>query len=163
MSRDEPQRHETPTERADRNWNELLQELRVTQTGVQILAGFLLTLAFQTRFETLDLFQRTVYVVTLLLAVSSVALFVAPVAYHRALFRHRSKRRLVDAGALFAKLGLVSVGMVITGAVLLVVSVVTGRAGGIVAAAFVAATLGTTWYLLPRRAVRQAEAEHAEP
>ena len=39
-------RDETPYERADRNWNEMLQELRVLQTGAQILAGFLLALAF---------------------------------------------------------------------------------------------------------------------
>ena len=34
-------------ERLDRNWDELLQELRVSQTGVQILTGFLLTLPIQ--------------------------------------------------------------------------------------------------------------------
>lgn len=154
---DDEARHETASERADRNWDELLQELRVTQTGVQILAGFLLTLAFQARFDTLDAFQRGVYVVTLLLAIAAVALFIAPVAYHRALFRRRSKRRLVDVGARFAKLGLLTVGLVVTGAVLLVVDVVTSRAGGITAGVFVAALLGTTWYLLPRRMVRQVE------
>ena len=47
-------RNESAVEKLDRNWMELLQELRVLQTGVQILAGFLLTLPFQSRFETLD-------------------------------------------------------------------------------------------------------------
>ena len=35
---------ESEAERLTRNLNELLQELRVTQTGIQILTGFLLTL-----------------------------------------------------------------------------------------------------------------------
>ena len=47
-------RRETADERADRNWNDLLQEFRVLQTGVQILAGFLLTLPFQAAFTDLD-------------------------------------------------------------------------------------------------------------
>ena len=54
---DEPsptERNETPAERLDRNWSELLQELRVTQTGIQILTGFLLILPFQARFLDLD-------------------------------------------------------------------------------------------------------------
>ena len=47
-------RDETLDERMDRNWNEMLQELRVTQTGTQILTGFLLAIAFQNRFTELD-------------------------------------------------------------------------------------------------------------
>ena len=66
-------RDETPQERADRNWNELLQELRVSQTGVQVLAGFLVTLPFQSRFEELDSFQRAWYVGLLALAFATVA------------------------------------------------------------------------------------------
>ena len=71
-------RHETETEGLDRNWNELLQELRVTQTGVQILAGFLLTLPFQQRFSALEDEQRTAYLVSLSSAVLATALLVAP-------------------------------------------------------------------------------------
>ena len=41
----------------DRNWNEILQELRVTQTGTQIFTGFLLTIAFQARFDELTTFS----------------------------------------------------------------------------------------------------------
>lgn len=37
---DEAARSETETERLDRNWASLLQELRVVQTGVQLLTGF---------------------------------------------------------------------------------------------------------------------------
>jgi hypothetical protein len=79
-------RPEGPLERADRNMSELLQELRVAQTGVQILFAFLLTLVFQPRFNEIDQFQRWTYVVTLLLSVVTAGLLVAPAATHRVTF-----------------------------------------------------------------------------
>ncbi len=154
-------RNETPTERLDRNWVELLQELRVVQTGVQLLAGFLMTLPFQSRFDTLDTFQRTVYVVVLMLAVTAIVLFVAPVGYHRALFQRRSKARLVRAGTRYAKAGLAAVGLVVAGGVLLVVDVVGGRVAGAVAGGGVAVLVALCWWLLPVLAVRAARAEQA--
>src|SRR5689334_12186764 len=91
-------RNETPEQRSDRNWVELLQELRVMQTGVQILTGFLLTVPFQARFETLTSFQRGYYLVLMVLAALTTGLAVAPVALHRALFRRHVKARLVTVG-----------------------------------------------------------------
>lgn len=152
-------RRETPTERLDRNWVELLQELRVVQTGVQLLTGFLLTLPFQSRFRELDRYQESVYVVVLLLAVTAVVLFIAPVGYHRALFQQRSKARLVRAGAAFAKAGLATVGVVVSGGVSLVVDVVGGRVAGWVAGGAVAALVLVCWYVLPRRALTAAVRE----
>ena len=92
-------RDETHNERADRNWNELLQELRVTQTGTQILTGFLLTIPFQQRFADLDAYQTDLYLVLVVLAVLATALFVAPVSLHRILFGRRLKPELVTAGS----------------------------------------------------------------
>ena len=83
-------RFETETQRLDRNWLSLLQELRVVQTGVQLLTGFLLTLPFQQRFETLDTTMRVVYLVTVGCSVGATVLLESPVAMHRLLFRrHR--------------------------------------------------------------------------
>ncbi|PRY09086.1 DUF6328 family protein [Kineococcus rhizosphaerae] len=154
-------RNETPTERLDRNWVELLQELRVVQTGVQLLTGFLFTVPFQARFDTLDRYQRTVYVVVLLLAVTAVVLFIAPVGYHRALFQQRSKARLVTAGSRFAKAGLTTLGLVVSGGVLLVADVMAGRGAGWAAGAAVAVLVGVFWYVLPRRALRDVRREQA--
>jgi len=91
-------RAEMPLQRADRNLAELLQELRVAQTGVQILFAFLLTLSFTDRFVTIDGFQRGVYVFTLVTSATTVALLVAPVAVHRLLFQRGRKRELVHVG-----------------------------------------------------------------
>ena len=78
-------RNESAVEKLDRNWMELLQELRVLQTGVQILAGFLLTLPFQSRFETLDDYQTTLYLANVALAALTTALILLPVSVHRRL------------------------------------------------------------------------------
>ena len=91
-------RKETPVERADRNWNELLQELRVMQTGTQILTGFLLTLPFQSRFADLDGYQRTVYLALVVTTVLATALILAPVSVHRSLFQRQLKRSIVTVG-----------------------------------------------------------------
>jgi hypothetical protein len=90
-------REESHDQRMDRNWNELLQELRVSQTGVQILAGFLLTLPFQQRFEGLRAPERTLYLCTVVVACASTLLLVTPVVLHRALFRRHAKDTLVHA------------------------------------------------------------------
>ena len=97
------ERDETPTERADRNWDELLQELRVTQTGIQILSGFLLTLPFQQRFTALDPPLRTLFLIAVAMATLSTGLVVAPVAAHRLLFRKRQKIALVDTADRLAR------------------------------------------------------------
>ncbi len=129
------ERNETPLERADRNFGELLQELRVTQTGVQILFAFLLTLAFTPRFPSLDTMQRATYVTTLLLAVVAAALFTAPAALHRSLFRRaRSPPScgFLRRGPSHGRDGVLM--LALTGLVLLVVDVALGRAAGIASA-----------------------------
>lgn len=98
----ELRRGEQPLQRADRNFVELLQELRVAQTGVQILFAFLLTLSFTERFTRLDDVQRGVYVATLLASALTAALLVAPVAAHRLAFQRGQKPDLVRVGHLLA-------------------------------------------------------------
>lgn len=119
-------RDESPAERADRNLAELLQELRVTGLGVQVLFGFLLSLPFTTMFSHLNQDQRDLYLATLVLAALATALLVGPVAYHRLVFRRGQKERLVRAASKMAICGLGAVGLAVTAAVLLVTSYVPG-------------------------------------
>ncbi|MGW7516317.1 DUF6328 family protein [Streptomyces sp. NPDC054796] len=156
-------RNETPLERDDRNFSELLQELRVIQTGVQILFAFLLTLAFTPRFPGLDAMQRGTYMATLLLAVLAAVLFTAPAALHRALFRRGAKRKIVEVSSRLAAAGLAVLALALTGAVLLVADVVLGRGAGVAIGAgtllVCAATwLGLPWLLRRRGAIGQADA-----
>jgi O-antigen/teichoic acid export membrane protein len=153
------ERRETPPERDDRNFAELLQELRVTQTGVQVLFAFLLTLAFTQRFTSLDDVQRATYVVTLLLAMLAAALLTAPAAVHRALFRRHAKHRTVAVSSRLASVGLVVLALAFTGAVLLVVDVVLGRGWGIAAAAGTLAVCAGLWAVLPWAVTRHLPQE----
>lgn len=108
-------RHETETERLDRNWSSLLQELRVVETGVQLLTGLLLTLPFQARFEMLDEGTRTLYLATVACSLVSTALLAAPVAIHRMLFRRHQIDKLVSAAHHCAFAGLVLLGLAMAG------------------------------------------------
>ena len=146
---DERARHETPVERLDRNWNDLLQELRVVQTGVQLLTGFLLTLPFQARFAQLSTFQRDVYLATVACSVLATGLLIAPVSVHRVLFRQRARQRLVSVAHRLALLGLSALAAAIIGAVLLIGTVVIGTGTGWVAALAAASLLAALWVAMP--------------
>jgi hypothetical protein len=137
---DEVRPGETESERADRNFNDILQELRVTQTGVQILFGFLLTMPLQARFDRLDDYERGLLVVAVLLLAVATACIIAPVAWHRALFRHRLKREVVDASSAFAKVGLAFLGLGIVASMMLMLDLVLAR--------WVAITLGVSLAVL---------------
>src|SRR3954447_11015062 len=135
-------RDETLDERMDRNWNEMLQEMRVTQTGTQILSGFLLTIAFQPKFAELDTFDKGVYLFLVVAATLTTALALAPVHLHRSLFRQHSKPVLVQASHLLLRAALLGLAVVMVGAVLLIVDVATGdRRTALVVAGGVAAML----------------------
>ena len=150
MAQDEViQRNETPAQRADRNFNDILQELRVTQTGVQVLFSVLLTLPFSQRFAKVTDFQKDVYFVSLLLAAATAVVLVAPVSTHRLLFRTGQKPWVVEVASRYAVLGLVLLALTIT-AVLLLVSDVLFQSGWALVAAMVfgLVTVGT-WFVPP--------------
>jgi len=144
-------RQEDEAQRLDRNYLELLQELRVAETGVQILFAFLLSIAFQQRFAGIDAFERNVYVATLLCAAVSTAMLIAPVAFHRLIFRKRRKDELVDATSRLALGGMAFLLLAIIGAVLLILDYVLGRGQAIGFTAVLAAVFGWFWIALPLR------------
>jgi hypothetical protein len=146
-----------------RNWNELLQELRVTQTGVQILTGFLLTVPFSNRFEDLTAFQRDVYLAVLAGSVLTTGLVVAPVAMHRVLFRQRRRELLVESGNRFAMAGLAMLAVTVSGVVLLVVDVVVGATAGWVAGGAILLVLTLLWGVGPWLANRLDDSPHNPP
>ncbi|MDJ0341051.1 DUF6328 family protein [Streptomyces sp. H10-C2] len=145
----QPGRHETPDERADRNLVELLQELRVLQTGVQIVFAFLLGVAFTTRFEQLNDTQQDIYVTTLLLTVVASAVLATPVAVHRGLFHRGAKRRIVELSTRLAQTGLVFLALALNGAVLLLIDVVLGRTAAIALTTASMLMFAGLWFVLP--------------
>ncbi|MCV7079646.1 DUF6328 family protein [Mycobacterium szulgai] len=140
---------ETEVERLDRNWTSLLQELRVTQTGVQLLTGFLLTLPFQQRFNVLGGAMRTVYLVTVGCSVGATVALIAPVGMHRLLFRRHRLLVLVSAAHRCAYGGLVLLGLAMTGVTTIIFDAVSGHIAGIVAGACALALFTLFWMVVP--------------
>ena len=145
----EPERHETHAEKMDRNWNELLQELRVTQTGVQILSGFLLTLPFQSRFTELSPEQTVLYLVITALSVTATALLVTPVSAHRMLFRRGEKEALVESSSRLAQAGLAVLALTVVGILALIFSMVLSTRVGIIVGAVALVFFVFFWAVWP--------------
>jgi hypothetical protein len=143
-------RVETPEERLDRNWNELLQELRVIQTGTQILTGFLLAAVFQSRFEDLDEYQRNSYLILVVTSVLTTLVGLAPVSLHRVLFRQHAKGRIVRYTDYFVQATLAGVAITVAGIGLLIFDVVLGRAWGLAFAVVILVAVVMLWIVVPR-------------
>jgi hypothetical protein len=146
---DDPDRDESPAERSDRNWTDLLQELRVLQTGVQLLTAFLLAVPFQQRFAQLTDTQRHVYMVVVLLSVAATGMLIMPVALHRAVFRRQEKETLVLIANRLAQVGLGLLGLAVAGVVLLIFEVASDAPLSIAVAGATLAGLVLTWGVIP--------------
>ncbi len=151
-------RDETAVERLDRNWNDLLQELRVIQTGVQLLTGFLLTLPFQQRFSTLTTTERNVYLATAAASIAATAFLQTPVILHRALFRQHRRKETVMVAHRLAIVGMALLAVAILGVTYLIPSVVLGTTAAVIAVCCGLALLLGLWVTLPVTARIRAEA-----
>jgi len=146
---DENPRGESEAERDDRNLAELLQELRISSLGVQVLFGFLLSLPFTARFVRLSQAQHDLYLASLVLCAAATALLLGPVAYHRMVFRRRQREPLVRAASVMATLGLATVGLAISAAVLLASSTVATGLPAWLITVFIVLLFGGLWFAFP--------------
>lgn len=161
---DQSQRDETEAERLDRNYNELLQEMRVLQAGIQILFAFLLSLAFQQRFTEVTDLQRDVYIVTLVFACLATACILAPVSFHRLVFRRGMKDELMKAANKQVGAGLVLLFVAMHGAVLLVLDFLLSLTFAVIAVAVIAMVYLVLWLVVPLVArAREANDEQDKP
>jgi hypothetical protein len=140
---------ESPEERRNRNWAEILQEIRVAQTGVQLLTAFLLAIPFQSRFTSLTDAQEWLYLAVVLLSVTATGLLVMPVSLHRAMFRKKEKETLVRMANRIAQAGLATFALAVAGVVLLVFDVTKGMPAGVIAAGAALVFLSVLWALVP--------------
>jgi hypothetical protein len=153
------ERDETEAERIDRNFNELLGELRVALPGVQVLFAFLLTVPFAQGFTSLTQFERDLYLVVLLLTALASALLMAPTAYHRVLFRKGYKPQILFFANRAAVTGLAVLALAMTGAIFLIAHVIFGEAAAIGVAIPSAIVFALLWYILPWARARGIEPE----
>jgi hypothetical protein len=154
-------RRETPDERADRNLNELVAELRLALPGVQVLFAFLLAVPFADGFPRITQFQKDVYFATLVCTAISAALLIAPSVHHRIVFRLGAKQYLVETANRLAIAGLGFLALAMTLALLLITDYLfTPIASGVVGAV-AALTFTGLWYITPIR--RRMAQERGEP
>jgi hypothetical protein len=149
------QREESESEKLDRNWDELLQELRITQTGLQLLSGFLLTLPFTQIFPSLDEGQKGIYLALVVIAGIAVGVNMTPIMLHRRVFRQRRKDRVVTVGHAMIQVVMAAVALLIVGMTVLIFSVVADWTAGLVAGAGLAIVLGVLLGLVPYRLRRR--------
>jgi hypothetical protein len=153
------ERDESPSERADRNLNELLGELRVALPGVQVLFAFLLIVPFNQRFGDVTAFQEKVYFGTLVCTAFASALLIAPSMHHRIEFRQGDKEHIVKVSNRLTIVGLTLLALAMTGAIVLITDFVFGPATTIVTAALLAASFAWLWYAMPLRRLRRLDQE----
>ncbi|MGW5355126.1 DUF6328 family protein [Streptomyces sp. NPDC004031] len=149
-------RDETVEERADRRWSDLLQELRVAQTGVQILFGFLLTVAFQQRFAQLSATERHLYAASVVLGAATTGVLVGPAAMHRLLTGHHLKPETVVWASRLTVLGLFLLLCTMTCSLLLVLRLVVPDALAGWLAGGLVLWFALCWLAVPLWAVRRA-------
>lgn len=144
-------------------WEELLQELRVVQTGVQILFGFLLTVVFQQRFGELSDADRILYIVTVALGAATTGALVTPVSLHRLLTGRRLKPETVAWASRVTVIGMVLLLFTMAAALLLVLRVAGSDSVATWIVIGMVVWFGTFWYVLPAVArKRVAMAEHPD-
>jgi hypothetical protein len=156
-----PAKPESNQQRVNRNFNELLQEVRVAQTGVQILFGFLLTVPFSNRWPRVTALQEIVYTLTVLACAVAVALLVAPVSLHRRVFRKGRKPDLVRWADNLARAGLRALLVAVIGVVFLVLDAVRGVVLAAPLTVAVALVYVLLWYRLPNSVRKDAEDDEA--
>lgn len=158
----EDDRRETESERLDRNWADVLQELRVVQAGTQILTAFLLAIAFQPRFTELDQFQLLLYLTLVSVSIITTVLSLLPVSTHRIMFGHLLKKATVAIGDRMLRAVLVGVSLSMIGTAMLIFDFVISREAGIVAAVAVAVIVVAFGFLIPlavRKSVSRLDAD----
>ena len=142
-------RHETEEERADRKWGELIQEIRVAQTGVQILFGFLLTVVFQQKYDSLAQTDKTIYIVTVVLGAATTGALIGPVSLHRLVSGRRVKPEAVEWASRMTFVGLALLLATMTSSLVLILRVATHNAVVPWIVAAVVVWYALCWYVIP--------------
>jgi hypothetical protein len=141
--------HEDDAERLDRNLIELLNELRVSGTGIQVLLAFLLIVPFNSGYKRMSGFDKDIYFAALLCIAAAAACLIAPSIHHRLLFRHGERpfivwlaNRLAIAGMVFLAFGLAAI-------LLLIGNVVFGTTVAAVVGSCAGLVLVVVWFAIP--------------
>jgi MFS family permease len=154
---------ESDKDRLNRNFDQLLQELRVVIPGVQVLFAFLLAVPFSTQFDHVDRFERVVFFIALLLAAVAVVLLLSPSIQHRILFRHDQKHYLVETGSRLVIAGMTALALSMTLSLVLVAHYLYGIWAALIVGAGALGAYGAIWYAIPLERRHRAGPPDREP
>jgi len=149
-------------ERVSRELIELLNELRVALPGVQVLFAFLLAVPFAQGFTHTTGFQRALFFVVIVLTAISLALLIAPSAWHRLRFRQQDKERILRASNRMSIAGLGFLGLAMTGAIMLIADFIYSPALTIVSGVLAFGVYAVLWYVLPLMGPRGPQPDEAQ-
>ncbi|MFD9389983.1 DUF6328 family protein [Streptomyces sp. NPDC060000] len=130
-------------------WGELIQEIRVAQTGVQILFGFLLTVVFTPRYADLQDIDQVIYIVTVVLGACATGALIGPVSLHRLVSGRRVKPQAVQVASRLTFVGLLLLLATMTASLLLILRVATHDAFVPWLVTGVVSWYGLCWFVLP--------------
>ena len=138
---------------ADEQFSALLEGLRATLPGVEVLFGFLLVLPFQQGFAKLDDVEKKLYAVALTSAGIALILLIAPSVHQRVrapfsgLPRHHVRH--VKIGAYLGIAGSVAGSIALIASTWLALTVVYGNGVAITLGVVVALLLAWSWFWIP--------------
>jgi Family of unknown function (DUF6328) len=153
--------HDEPeSERLGRNVTDLLNELRVAGTGVQVMFAFLLVVPFNAGWNKASTFDQWVYFITLLCIATAAVLLIAPSVQHRLLFRQRERAYLVRIGTRLAIIASAFIAVGLTGILVLVSNFVFGTVAAVIVGIAAAILVTSVWFAVPlgRRHARSDDA-----
>jgi hypothetical protein len=157
---------ESEPQRLDRNLIELLNELRVSATGVQVLLAFLLVVPFNSGYKRLGPFDKDVYFLSLICIAGAATCLIAPSIHHRLLFRHGQRPFIIGLANRLAIIGMALLAFGLTAILVLIGNVVFGTGAAAAVGALGFCVLGGAWFVIPllrRRHGPAEESRHESP
>ena len=135
----------------DREWTEILNEIRVALPGVQLLFGFLLAAPFTDTFRRMSDLLRYGYFVCFLTTTASSAFLIAPSVYHRLHWRRNvvDKEQMLRTANTLAIVGGILLAFAMTSAVYIISVAITGRGPAIVITFLAGLLFAVLWFALP--------------
>jgi len=140
---------ESEAERLDRNLIELLNELRVSGTGIQVLLAFLLVVPFNSGYKRMGPFDKDVYFLSLICIAGAATCLIAPSIHHRLLFRYGQRPFIIELANRLAIVGMSLLAVGLTSILVLIGNVVFGAGAAIACGALASCILGGAWFLIP--------------
>jgi Family of unknown function (DUF6328) len=140
---------ETSQADLDRELIELLNELRVTLPGVQVLFAFLLVAPFSQGFARINDLQKYGYLTALFFTALGSVFLIAPTPYHRIRFRDRDKDAMLKTANKLALAGTVCLAIGMSSALFVVTDFLFQSPVPALLTAVIAIAIVVLWYVLP--------------